>query len=355
VKLSFKNTYNNKRVLITGATGFKGSWLSIWLHSLGSDVLGFSLEPITERDNYVVCGLENKINHIAANIENFKKLCDVINNFKPHFIFHLAAQPLVINSYKDPISTYNTNVNGTLNILEAIRKTDFVSVGIIVTSDKCYEINNSKVSYKETDPLGGIDPYSASKAVCEIITNSYIKSYFSIKGSPNIASVRAGNVIGGGDWAENRIVPDCIKSIENGKPIMLRNPQATRPWQHVLEPLSGYLTLGKVLYEKGKKYQSAWNFGPKLNDSKSVEDVAKAIIKYLGNGNISYENFEEEYKESILLAIDIQKSKKFLDWNPKLSFDEAIKLTVDEYNIKSLTTDQIYRQRLEHILYYCGK
>ena len=355
VILNLKDTYNRKRVLVTGASGFKGSWLSIWLYSLGSEVLGYSLKPKTNRDNYVICGLSDKMKHIEADIVDYENLLKIIKNFKPHFIFHLAAQPLVIESYNDPLSTYKTNVIGTLNILEAIRESGLVEVAIIVTSDKCYEINTSKISYKETDSLGGIDPYSASKAACEIITSSYIKSYFSINNKTNIASVRAGNVIGGGDWAENRIVPDCIRAIEMNQPIKLRNPGATRPWQHVLEPISGYLRLGEALHKKEKDYQSAWNFGPALGHGISVEEVAKAITRYFGKGDIFHEKTSTTIKESQFLAIDIEKSIKLLGWSPKLNFDETIRLTVEEYDISSFSKDEIFNQRINHINYYIKK
>ena len=249
----FNNIYKGKTVLVTGDTGFKGSWLVIWLLNLGADVVGYALNPKTEKDNYVICNLSDKITHIDGDIRDYQTVLKVFSKYEPEIVFHLAAQPLVLDSYKDPLYTYSTNVMGTVNFFEAVRHTPSVKVAINITSDKCYENREWVYGYREVDQVGGKDPYSASKGASEIITSSYLRSFFNQDNTAHIAPVRAGNVIGGGDWADHRIFPDCMRALLNDKPIVIRDPEAVRPWQHVLEPLSGYLSLGSLLYTEGKK------------------------------------------------------------------------------------------------------
>ena len=272
----FNSVYKDKTVLVTGDTGFKGSWLAIWLKELGANVIGYSLNPGAEEDNYVVCGLARKITHIDGDIRDQHSLKSVFDEYKPDIIFHLAAQSLVLESYNDPVETYSTNVMGTVNILEVIRHIDSVRAVVVVTTDKCYENRECDYGYRETDRLGGKDPYSASKAACEIVINSYLQSFFNLENTVSVASARAGNIIGGGDWAENRIIPDCIRSLRKDEPIIVRNPQSVRPWQYILEPLSGYLKLGACLYKDGKEYSGAWNFGPK--DTITVKGLVEEVI-----------------------------------------------------------------------------
>ena len=351
----FEKIYAGKRVLITGDTGFKGSWLAIWLNYLGADVIGYALEPKTNKDNYVVCGVEQKITHINADIRDYEKLRIVFEKFDPEIVFHLAAQALVLESYASPLKTYSTNVMGTVNVLEAIRKTKSVKAAVIITTDKCYENKNFLYGYRETDRLGGEDPYSSSKAACELVINSYTKCFFNGPNTPNIASARAGNVIGGGDWAENRIIPDCMRSFENNEPVKLRNPQSTRPWQHVLEPLNGYLMLCADLLVYGKKYQGPWNFGPYNKDMVSVKKIVETIIGLMGKGAIEISINNDQPIEANILSLDISKAINQMKWKPKLNFSEMIDLTVDEYQINGLKTEEIYEQRLNHIEYYCSK
>jgi len=349
----FDNIYKSKTVVITGDTGFKGSWLAIWLKELGANVIGYALEPITTNDNYVVCGLENKISHIYGDVRDYKYLKSVFDKYKPDFVFHLAAQSLVLESYHDPMETYSTNVMGTATVLEAIRHTKSIKATIIVTSDKCYDNKEWVYGYRETDRLGGIDPYSASKAACEITINSYLESFFREEGTANIASVRAGNVIGGGDWAENRIVPDCIRYLQKREPIVVRNCFAIRPWQHVLEPLSGYLKLGSLLYKNGKEFSGPWNFGPSTKSMVTVKQLVEEVIRQWGEGEVSIKKNNKQKSEAHLLHLDISKAVNKLKWSPRLDFIETVQYTLDEYRISQLSKDQVYNQRVEHIDEYC--
>ena len=302
----FDSIYKDKTVLVTGDSGFKGSWLAIWLRYLGANVIGYSFEPRTKNDNYVVCGLDNRITHIDGDIRDQPFLKSVLDKYKPDIVFHLAAQSLVLESYNNPVETYSTNVMGTVNILEVIRDIDSVKAVLIVTTDKCYENKECDYGYRETDRLGGKDPYSASKAACEIVINSYIQSFFIHNNSVSIASARAGNIIGGGDWAENRIVPDCIRSLKKNEPIMVRNPKSVRPWQYILEPLSGYLKLGALLYKYGKKYSGAWNFGPK--ETITVKGLVEKVVDKWGQGEVSISEQSNQNQEATFLYLDISKA-----------------------------------------------
>ncbi len=331
----FNNVFKDKAVLVTGHTGFKGSWLCIWLKELGANVFGYALEPYTDKDNFVVTGLQHKVAHIIGDVRDFHELRKVFEKYQPEFVFHLAAQAIVRESYISPKETYDINVGGTVNVLECCRLTDSVSVIINVTSDKCYENKEWIWGYRESDPMGGHDPYSSSKGCSELITAAYRRSFF----NPNdfkdhrksLSSARAGNVIGGGDWQKDRIIPDCIRALENEKPIEIRNPNATRPWQHVLEPLSGYLLLASRMYEDPQKFCGAWNFGPNYDSIIPVGEVADKVGAQWGSGSwidLSDKNAPHEAK---LLSLDISKANSHLKWVPVWDTEKAIEKTVDWY------------------------
>lgn len=325
----FEEFYSGKKVLVTGHTGFKGSWLTLWLTMMGAKVLGYALEPNTDPSLFNVLNLHKDIDHVISDIRDFEKLREVITEFKPEIVFHLAAQPLVRLSYREPRLTYETNMMGTVNLLEAIRQTKSVRAVVNVTSDKCYENKEWVWGYREIDPMGGYDPYSSSKGCSELITAAYRNSYFK-NTETAIASARAGNVIGGGDWAEDRLIPDIVRSLSQGKQIIIRNPKATRPWQHVLEPLSGYLLLGKLLYEKGQKFAEAWNFGPSDSSVMTVEEIVKKSIEIWGSGSYVVDSSEQPH-EANLLKLDVSKAEWKLGWHSKIDTKEAIMSTIDWY------------------------
>lgn len=331
----FDNFYKGKRILVTGHTGFKGSWLSIWLHELGAEVIGLSKDPYTERDNFVLSGIGDKIKvDVRADICDLEQMKIFFAEYQPDIVFHLAAQPLVRLSYEMPVETYQTNVIGTINILEAIRTTDSVKVGIMVTTDKCYENKEQIWGYRENEPMGGYDPYSSSKGAAEIAIASWRRSFFNPedfdKHGKSIASVRAGNVIGGGDWALDRIIPDCIRAIEANMPINIRCPKAIRPWQHVLEPLSGYMILAQKMWNDPVKYCEGWNFGPSIDTVSTVWDVANRVVDKYGKGLLR-DLSNTELHEAQLLMLDISKSRFLLGWKPRMNIDQTIDLTVDWY------------------------
>lgn len=348
----FGGVYRNKRVLITGDTGFKGSWLAIWLKELGAEVFGLGLPPKTKRDNFVICGLDKSIIHKEIDIREYDKLFQFFQEVNPEFVFHLAAQPLVLESYKDPKSTFESNVLGTVNVFECVRQTKAVKVLINVTSDKCYKNVESLWGYRETDPMGGKDPYSASKGAAEIVASSYIDSYFSEEGTCNVASVRAGNVIGAGDWAENRIIPDFFRALISGAPIELRYPKATRPWQHVLEPLSGYLLLGKKLHTDGKVFSGGWNFGPNIIEPHTVGDVVE-ILNSFSRNQTEVIHKSSEFHEATLLTLDTTKARKFLGWSSTLDYKKTIEMTAKGYlfDIENPLSD-FKNNRIEQIKKY---
>jgi CDP-glucose 4,6-dehydratase len=348
----FKNIYEGKTVLVTGDTGFKGSWLAIWLLNLGAKVIGYGLKPRTAKDNFFVCNLKERIIHIEGDVRDQNHLLEVFKKYQPEIIFHLAAQALVLDSYEDPHYTYSTNVMGTVNLFEAVRKTPSVKIAINITSDKCYENREWIYGYREIDPMGGKDPYSASKGASEIITSSYMHSFFSSNTSTSIASARAGNVIGGGDWAKNRIFPDCMRSLSINEPIVIRNPDAVRPWQHVLEPLSGYLTLGSLLYTDGKEYSGAWNFGPLSKNMVSVKQLVDETIKQWGSGKYLIEVDPNHKHEANLLHLDISKAINRLKWYPVFDFKQTVRFAIDEYSIDNYTHEEIFNQRIDHIEKY---
>ena len=333
------DVFKDKKVLVTGHTGFKGSWLSIWLLKSGADVVGYALDPKSEKDNFVLSNLESEVKDYREDIRDFDKLSKIIKRENPEIIFHLAAQPLVLDSYENPHYTIETNTQGIANILEVFRKSSSAKVLIVITTDKVYQNNEWEWGYREIDRLGGNDPYSASKAAAELIISSYQRSFFQ-KSEKKLVSVRAGNVIGGGDWSKDRIVPDCVKALERGKKILIRNPQATRPWQHVLEPLSGYLKLGEKLLNGYKQLNGAWNFGPGYSNIVNVEKLVQTIILNYGKGAYTLNKSETSPKESRFLSLDISKAINKLHWHPVLNLNETIEMTIDWY--KSYQTNDVY-------------
>jgi CDP-glucose 4,6-dehydratase len=324
-----KATYKNKKILLTGHTGFKGSWLLILLSYVGAKVVGYSLEP-EDFSMFAALGLENEIfAHNIGDIRDKHSLQACFDKLQPEMVFHLAAQPLVIRSYFDPILTYETNVMGTLNVLETARYTDSVSTFINVTTDKCYENLEKDYHYKESDPMGGYDMYSSSKACSEILTSSYRRSFLG-DGKFALASARAGNVIGGGDWSDNRLMPDIIKSIIADKEVVIRNPNSIRAWQHVLEPIVGYLLLGIKLLESPKKHSCGYNFGPEHAETSKVIDVVNKVVQFIGKkASVKIEN--SDLHEAQLLQLDISKAKTELGFQPLLTIDEAIDYTASWY------------------------
>lgn len=328
VFFKLKEFYRDKKIFITGHSGFKGAWLNFWLTSMGADVFGYSLPPTSEYSLHETLKLKNGV---FADILDYNKLCECINNFRPDIVFHLAAQPLVRFSYKEPVLTYMTNVMGTLNVLEAARNFGGVKAFVNVTTDKCYENNEQNIAFEESMPMGGYDMYSSSKACVEILSQSYRSSFLSSSNSNfALATARAGNVIGGGDWAEDRLIPDCVKAINNDVVIDIRSPNSIRPWQHVLEPLSGYLLLGFLLYEHGFEFAEPFNFGPELSYNMRVVDVVRVLIENYGRGQFEI-NESTEYHEAKTLLLDINKAKNKLGWMPVWSCYEAVKNTVDWY------------------------
>lgn len=341
--------YSNKKVMVTGHTGFKGSWLTFLLTELGAQVMGYALPPASEPCHFSLLGLDKKINHLQNDIRNKCDLKAAIQSFQPEIIFHLAAQPLVKKSYLDPLYTFDVNVMGATNLLECVRQCRSVRSLIYVTSDKCYENVEWIWGYRENDALGGRDPYSASKAAAEIVFSAYSRSFFVKNPVIGAASVRAGNVIGGGDWADDRIVPDCIRSIQIGEPIKLRNPNATRPWQHVLEPISGYIMLGARLYNEPTKYSGNWNFGPDSREARTVLDVADSIVKSFGKGTIEIVNSTNDEHEANLLQLNCDKANLELDWQPRWCVEKTLSATAEWYrsilngkNAQDVTRAQIY-------------
>lgn len=329
----FNGFYKNKKVLITGHTGFKGSWLCFWLKLMGADVIGYSLKPPTNPSLFEALKLKNKIKHNEADIRDLKELKNIISEYKPELIFHLAAVSLVRFSYDNPLVTYETNVMGTLNLFEAARGSKSVKVIINITSDKCYENKEWIYSYRENDPMGGYDPYSSSKGCSELITNAYRNSFFNNSDNKiSLSSVRAGNIIGGGDWAEDRLIPDCIKSLVKNKEIIIRNPEAVRPWQIVFEPICGYLLLASYMGQNKNNFKSGWNFGPKNDRIITVKEVAESVIKNWGNGKIKVKRDINRH-EANLLRLDIGKSEYYLGWRPVYNVETALEKTVSWYKI----------------------
>lgn len=348
------SVYKGKKVFLTGHTGFKGSWLLQWLHLLGAEIKGYALAPLHGEDLYNLIDGDSLCHSVIADINDKETLEKAILSFQPDYVFHLAAQPLVRLSYQIPSQTFATNAIGTAYVLDALQKLEKTCSVILITTDKVYENKEWIYPYRETDSLGGHDPYSASKACAELIIHSYVHSFFHPllynKHKKRIASARAGNVIGGGDWAKDRIIPDIIKSLLNNQPVSVRNPQAVRPWQHVLEPLSGYLALGCKLAANGENYDGAWNFGPLLDDNKKVEELVKTAIEIWGSGSYQKPELTDQPHEATLLKLDISKAINLLNWTPKYNSKTAIGKTIDWYKsynkdkagIKDFTINQIH-------------
>ena len=316
--------WNGKKVFLTGHTGFKGGWLSLWLASMGAKVKGYALTPNTTPNFFEVAKIESDLekSHIA-DIRDLEKLQKVMADAKPEIIIHMAAQPLVRYSYTNPVETYATNVMGTVHVLESARTLESVRATVVVTTDKCYENREQEAGYREDGAMGGFDPYSSSKGCAELVTSAYRRSYFS-KSVNHVASARAGNVIGGGDWSQDRLIPDAIKAFEANQPLMIRNPMAIRPWQHVLEPLSGYLILAQALYEPGTAYASSWNFGPRDEDNRAVQDVVNLMISGWGNSARWEKEGSEQPHEAHLLKLDCSKAHTQLGWTPKWNLEMAM-------------------------------
>jgi CDP-glucose 4,6-dehydratase len=344
--------WKGKTVLLTGHTGFKGSWLSLWLQKIGANVIGFSKSVPTKPSLFYLANVKDDMTSIMGDTRNFNKIEKVINEFKPQIIFHMAAQSLVHTSYQNPSETFSTNIMGTVNLFESIRISGIPRVVVNVTSDKCYENKELKRGYREDDVMGGYDPYSSSKGCTELITSSFRDSFFNAKNYKKhqiaLASVRAGNVLGGGDWSENRLIPDIIRSMTNNLPVEIRNPGATRPWQFVLEPLSGYLLLAEKLWKYGPKYAEGWNFGPNNKDIKPVSYIIKKFMQ-LWKGDINFRSNQKiNLHETNYLKLDCTKAKTKLGWEPKMNLDLALEYTVEWYekftqkeNIREFSEQQI--------------
>ena len=360
----FGGVFQNKKIFVTGHTGFQGSWLTLWLKSLGAKVTGYSLLPPTKPSLFEILQLKQDINHIVGDVRDHSFLQKCLIKHKPDIVFHLAAQPLVRLSYEKPVDTFHTNIMGTVNLLEAIRNTQSVKAGIIITSDKCYENKEWDFAYRENDPLGGFDPYSASKGATEIVTSSYSRSFFhsnNKKRKIGIATVRAGNIIGGGDWAQDRIVPDCIRSIYSGKQILIRNPKSIRPWQHVLEPISGMLLLASKLWDNPHSYNESWNFGPNLSTNVTVKELVIQIIKELKqkpNWKDVSKNTKNAVHEANFLRLDSTKANNLLGWRQTYDNKETISETTSWYQnyikkteMKKFTLLQIrkYVEKAKHM------
>ncbi len=349
-----ENFWAGKTVLLTGHTGFKGSWLALWLHKMGANLIGVSLEPPTSPSLFEVAAISQSMKSISGDIRDLSLLQSIVKKHKPEIVIHMAAQSLVKHSYTDPIETYSSNVMGTVNVLEAIRTmgVGLVRSVVIVTSDKCYENKEWHWGYRENERMGGKDPYSNSKGCAELVTSSFRDSFFNVNSYQEhgvaVASVRAGNVIGGGDWAQDRLIPDMIKAIEKGVPVQIRNPNAIRPWQHVLEPISGYMLLAENLWNDGKKYAGGWNFGPSDESAKNVLEIVKHIVNLWGDGASWELDGGEHQHEANYLKLDCSKAKNELGFAPKLNLMDSIEWTVDWFkayqqqnNMHQFTLDQI--------------
>jgi CDP-glucose 4,6-dehydratase len=349
--------YRGKKVLITGHTGFKGSWLTLWLLNQGADVYGYALAPPTKPALFHLLGLKHDIHHEIADIRDTKTLRKAVARIKPDIIFHLAAQSVVRESYLTPAETVEVNTLGTINVMEAVRAAGIPAAMVMITTDKCYENKEWIHGYRENDPMGGYDPYSASKGAAELLISSWRNSFFNtahIKDhGVRIASARAGNVIGGGDWTKDALIPDCIRDLELERKIQIRNPAATRPWQFVLEPLSGYLELGARLLDVSDpeldSYCEAFNFGPQVSSNKKVSDLVEKMIEYWGSGRWEYTSPDHHFHESNLLHLSIDKAYHKLQWRPRWNFDETIAHTIAWYRIALMEPSRIREFTLEQI------
>ncbi|UFS71313.1 CDP-glucose 4,6-dehydratase [Geomonas sp. RF6] len=347
--------FRGKKVFLTGHTGFKGSWLSLWLHALGAQVTGYALPPPTTPSLYRLCRIDEMVHGIEGDVRDAEGLARAIEDATPEIVIHMAAQPLVRRSYRAPLETYQTNVMGTVHLLEGVRRTPSVRAVLNVTTDKCYENREWPWGYRENEPMGGYDPYSSSKGCSELVTAAYRSSFFNPSGCGGVpqhraavASARAGNVIGGGDWAEDRLISDCIAALMKDEPVQIRNPHAIRPWQHVLEPLSGYLLLARSLYEEGERFSGAWNFGPRDDDARPVEWIVSRLCG-LWSGKASYELSGDDHPhEASYLKLDCSKARAELGWRPVWSLETALEKIVEWANafrdgadLRTVSLDQI--------------
>ena len=347
-----RDFWRGRKVFVTGHTGFKGAWLSLWLADLGAQVTGYALRPPTQPNLYELAGIADKVRTVTADIRDREKLHEAMQEAEPDIVLHLAAQPLVLDSYRNPAETYEINVMGTVNLLEAVRRCPAVRAVVNVTTDKCYENQEWVWGYRENDRLGGADPYSSSKACSELVTSAYRQSFFAgEEHRPAVATARAGNVIGGGDWAPDRLLADCFRALLAGEKIRLRNPGSIRPWQHVLEPLYGYLTLAERLAQYGDEFAGAWNFGPAAEDAQSVAWVVKTLCGFWGE-DADFEIAEaamHQPNETRYLRLDAAKSREKLDWQPRWSTRQAVRAAVDwtkgfrrNADLQQMTLDQIH-------------
>jgi CDP-glucose 4,6-dehydratase len=321
--------WKDKKVFLTGHTGFKGSWLSLWLQEMGAIVKGYALEPNTNPNLFTEAKVGENMESEIGDITNLEHVVTSMTSFNPDILIHMAAQPLVRLSYVDPVITYATNVMGTVNVLEAARKCASLKAVVSVTTDKCYENKEWAWGYRENEPMGGHDPYSSSKGCAELVTAAYRSSFFCTTNTANIASARAGNVIGGGDWAADRLIPDILKAFEKGESVIVRNPMATRPWQHVLEPLSGYLVLAEHLYEDGTTYAEGWNFGPKDDDCKSVSWILDKMVTKWGKGAAWNLDKNKNPHEAGYLKLDCSKAALRLNWNPQWNLESTLESIIN--------------------------
>ncbi len=349
--------WREKRVLVTGHTGFKGGWLCFWLKNLGAQVAGYALAPPTNPNLFETADIAGGMQSISGDVRDLNRLKTAVTEFRPEVVFHLAAQSLVRRSYADPIETYTTNIMGTLNVLEAVRRAGGVRAIVNVTSDKCYENKERSRGYREDEPLGGYDPYSSSKACAELVTAAYRNAYFNPADSGGhsvaLASARAGNVIGGGDWAQDRLIPDVMRAFLAGKPVAIRNPHATRPWQHVLEPSSGYLMLAEQLWREGARFAEAWNFGPDESDTKPVQWVVEKVAQAWGRPGAWRADKGNHPHEAALLALDCSKAKEKLGWRPRWSLDRALN-AVNEWYQAYRDGKEVVQVMLRQVAQYQG-
>ena len=348
--------FRGKRVLVTGHTGFKGSWLTLLLNGLGAEVMGYALAPEYAVGHFERLGLEKQIRHVTGDVRDLGRMRQEVVAFQPEVVFHLAAQALVRPSYVDPKTTFDVNVGGGVNLLEVVRTCESVSALVFITSYKCYENLEWIWGYRETDAMGGHDPYSASKGAAELVFSSYLRSFFANRPDFGAATARAGNVIGGGDWAADRIVPDCVRALQAGKPITIRSPRATRPWQHVLEPLSGYLQLGARLLESGHVYDGAWNFGPHVGDVRTVLDVANAIASQFENGSVVVDEPRDKPHEARLLQLNSDKARQLLQWDTRWNFEQTLAATGGWYRevlVQGKSAEVVSRAQIS--AYYGGQ
>ena len=344
--------WSGKKVFLTGHTGFKGSWLSLWLQNMGALVKGYSLEVNTVPALFTVANVAEEMESEIGDIRNLEQLTASMVNFNPDVLIHMAAQPLVRLSYHEPVDTYTTNVIGTVNVLEAARKCSNLKSIVSVTTDKCYENNEWEWGYRENDPMGGHDPYASSKGCAELVTSAYRRSFFNSNVTASLASARAGNVIGGGDWAKDRLIPDILRAFEKSEKVVIRNPLSTRPWQHVLEPLSGYLVLAQELYINGDEFAEGWNFGPKDDDCKSVSWILDQMVMHWGTNASWILDKKNNPHEAVFLKLDCSKASNRLKWNPRWNLEFTLKSVIEWHKI-FMNRGDLKKQCLLEINSYC--